>query len=76
MPAGSLGQDFFNKRRIAPHSVEYRAANRPELGVTGHIAQSIHPVTTRLVRVVHGIWKHRLDCPDKPGNDDERRFPL
>jgi len=72
MPAGSLGQDLTQ----LPKERRNRAANRPELGMTGHIAQSIHPVTTRLVRVVHAIWKHRLDCPDKPGNDDERRFPL
>jgi hypothetical protein len=28
-------------------------------------------VTTRLDRVVHLSSGHRLDCPVKPGNDDE-----
>ena len=27
-------------------------------------------VTTGLVPVVHGISEYRMDCRDKPGNDD------
>ncbi|KKB78247.1 hypothetical protein VW35_11365 [Devosia soli] len=27
--------------------------------------------TTGLVPVVHGMWKHPMDCRDKPGNDEE-----
>src|SRR5690606_15598627 len=29
----------------------------------------LHPVTTGLVPVVHGILRHCVDCRDRPGND-------
>jgi len=46
------------------HSREFR---EPPFQVTKH--EPHHPVTTGLVPVVHGILRHRMDCPDKPGND-------
>ena len=33
----------------------------------------LHGVITRLVRVIPAISGLSLDCPDKPGNDDETK---